>query len=295
MGIDYYGGRGGLAASGEVAANMKFMIRSLQSLRGVAAVLIVAHHFGFHSGMVDSFGDCAVAIFMMLSGFVLSLSYHDRVAGGYDIPFRRFMLKRVVRIVPLYLLGLLYSLALCHFHIGPSKLVADVLMLQSWIPSPDYYFSGNAPTWFVSDLMLCYLLFIPTINLLNRRPRLFACLFLLYLIVYGLCAAFVPDTLVHPIVYIFPPMQFPVFVIGMVLSEIYSTSHANSCGFRADLIIISIIALIVGQMWFYPSVSPRLSLSSYWWPAAALLIISFSLCSKCLMIRLLSTPPGGSR
>ena len=72
------------------------MIKSLQSLRGVAAIMIVAHHFGFNSGMVDSFGDCAVAIFMMLSGFVLTLGYHERVAAGYHIPFRNFMLKRTI-------------------------------------------------------------------------------------------------------------------------------------------------------------------------------------------------------
>ena len=289
--IDYYGGRGELVASGEVAANMKFMIRSLQSLRGVAAIMIVALHFGFHSGMVESFGDCAVAIFMMLSGFVLSLGYHDRVAGGYGIPFRNFMLKRIIRIVPLYLLGLFYSLALCHFHISPSKFIADVLMLQSWIPSPDYYFSGNAPTWFVSDLMLCYLLFIPTITLLNRRPGLFAGLFSLYIIAYILCVAFIPDALVHPVVYIFPPMQFPVFVVGMVLAKVYSEWRVKLSGFRADLVLVFIIALIVCQMWFYPSVSPRLSLSVYWWFGVAGLIVSLSLCHKCMMIKLLSTLP----
>ena len=264
------------------------MIKSLQSLRGVAAILIVAHHFGFNSGMVDSFGDCAVAIFMMLSGFVLTLGYHERVAAGYHIPFRNFMLKRIFRIAPLYILGQLYILALYRFAISPAKLIPDLLMLQSWIPSPEFYFSGNAPTWFVSDLMLCYLLFIPTITLLTRKPRLFTYIFSGYLTAYFLCAAFIPETLVHPIVYIFPPMQFPVFVLGMVLAKRYSALRCNPSGGIVNLIVATVIIAIIVQMWFYPEVTPRLSLSSYWWITAGALIVALTVFDnlRCLIIRL---------
>lgn len=269
------------------------MIKSLQSLRGISAILIVAHHFGFQSGVVESFGDFAVAVFMMLSGFVLALGYHARVSDGYDIPFRRFMLKRMIRVAPLYLLGQLYIIIFCRFHVSAAKMIPDMLMLQSWIPSPDFYFSGNAPSWFVSDLMLCYLLFIPAITLINRRPRLFACIFSLYMIAYFSCVILLPGPLVHPIVYIFPPMQFPVFVLGMLLAKRYGAPREGFTATTANVVVIVIIMMVAAQMWYYESVTPRLTLSSYWWIATGLLIVGLTLldANGCMMIRIFHLTP----
>lgn len=268
------------------------MIKSLQSLRGISAILIVAHHFGFSSGIVESFGDFAVAVFMMLSGFVLTLAYQGRLSGGQEIPFSYFMLKRVARIVPLYLLGQIYIVLFSRFHVSGVKTILDLLMLQSWIPSADYYFSGNAPSWFISDLMLCYLLFIPAITLLYRRPRIFAYVFLTYLAAYFSCVVLLPYELVHPIVYIFPPMQFPVFVLGMMLAKLFDSQHSVISARASNVFIIGLLILTLGQMWLYPSVTTRLSYSSYWWIITALWIVALTMSDNLhsAMIRLFHLP-----
>lgn len=249
------------------------MIKSLQSLRGVCALLIVAHHFGFTSAVVESFGDFAVALFMMLSGFVLAIAYRGRVTAGTDIPAGRFMFKRLARIVPLYLLGQLAMMAIMQFNIAPSKAIADLLMVQSWIPSADYYFSANSPSWFVSDLILCYVLFIPVLTFVYRRPRVANPAGVILLAVYFAVTFCVPQPLVHPIVYIFPPMQFPAFLAGIFLSRLYKENTRNVAPLTADIVIPAVTILIVAQMFAARFIPDRLSLASYWWPASAMAIL----------------------
>lgn len=270
------------------------MISNLQSLRGVAALMIFAHHFGFHSAVTESFGDCAVAIFMMLSGFVLAIAYlRRRDAGAAPPAFSHFFTRRLIRIYPLYLIAQLCVFALLHFDIGATKAIADILMLQSWIPSRDYYFSANAPSWFISDLMLCYLLFLPTIKLFTEKPRASVTAIAVALAAFFICITLLPDRLVHPIIYIFPPMQFPAFALGIVGAIIIHKAPSPSRSpLAADVLMLIPIALFAIQVYAYPAVTPRLTLSSYWWPAAFALICALTLYdkTKCVITTVLHTP-----
>ncbi|MER8922464.1 acyltransferase [Mesorhizobium sp. M0802] len=88
---------------------------SIQGLRGIAALLVVVHHYYgvygsihklvggdlpwlFSYGNVGVFGAVGVPIFFVVSGFVIGLQrFEIGAAGVYD-----FMVKRVSRILPLY-------------------------------------------------------------------------------------------------------------------------------------------------------------------------------------------------
>lgn len=266
------------------------MIKNLQSLRGLAALMIFAHHFGFSSVLTDSFGDCAVAIFMMLSGFVLTLSFSRSVdADCRQIPsINRFMLKRMIRIYPLYFLGQISIFTLCRFEIEPIKAIADLLMLQSWIPLKSYYFSGNSPSWFVCDLMFCYLLFIPVFKLFNEKIKKSMAFLSIMLIVYFSAVLFLPDNLVHPIIYIFPPMQFPVFVIGMLGAILFKKSKTFLSTNVTEIFLFGSLCLLLCQMFAYPFVTTRLSFGAYWWISAFALIYLLSVCDKvnCLISKI---------
>src|SRR5258705_2181071 len=101
-------------------------LRSLDSLRGVAAILVVLHHWVFifwgdhlpyrHPQDIRqvatdawfhfcTFGPAAVQVFFALSGFVLTLALM-RDEDTYAV----FILKRVIRIYPPYLAPVLFSL-----------------------------------------------------------------------------------------------------------------------------------------------------------------------------------------
>ncbi|QUT05027.1 acyltransferase [Sphingobium phenoxybenzoativorans] len=91
---------------------------SLDGMRGLAAIIVVLHHFGLqmNPGLAAS-GYLAVDFFFALSGFVLAMAYQDRLAEGLSV--RRFMLQRAIRLYPLFLIGVA---------LGSVKAVGQILM-----------------------------------------------------------------------------------------------------------------------------------------------------------------------
>ena len=70
---------------------------NLQELRGMAALLIVMSHIPFFEKMIGpSFGGYGVAIFFLLSGFLVAYSTQN---GN-----KLFLTKRFIRIIPVYYL-----------------------------------------------------------------------------------------------------------------------------------------------------------------------------------------------
>lgn len=87
---------------------------TLDGMRGLAALAVALYHWGLVTSPVAPAGYLAVDFFFVLSGFVIALTYTDRLAG--TLSPRDFMVMRVIRFYPVYLvghvLGFLRSLAL---------------------------------------------------------------------------------------------------------------------------------------------------------------------------------------
>lgn len=82
---------------------------TLDGMRGVAALAVVAFHAAALSGPLSPRGGyLAVDFFFLLSGFVLEHAYGSRLATGLGP--RAFMGIRLVRLYPLYLAGTLIGL-----------------------------------------------------------------------------------------------------------------------------------------------------------------------------------------
>src|ERR1700760_1005878 len=81
----------------------------LDALRGTAAIVILLFHVPYFFGAVlFQHGYIAVDFFFMLSGFVLSFAYQEKIdQGGF---FLRFAKIQMVRLYPLYFLGLVLGL-----------------------------------------------------------------------------------------------------------------------------------------------------------------------------------------
>lgn len=85
----------------------------LDTLRAVGAIAVLTTHTAFWAGSYTQHGavgralsrlDVGVAIFFVLSGFLLSRPWFLRAAGGLPAPtVGRYYLKRVLRILPVYL------------------------------------------------------------------------------------------------------------------------------------------------------------------------------------------------
>lgn len=84
----------------------------LDGMRGLAALFVALHHFALTWGEHrTAFGTAPLAVdfFFCLSGFVLAHAYQERLRSGMS--FAHFMLRRVVRLYPMYLIGAALGLA----------------------------------------------------------------------------------------------------------------------------------------------------------------------------------------
>ena len=173
------------------------MIATLQSLRFVFVMLIFLSHFDYRDiQALDAGGDCGVAFFFLLSGFVLSMGYGRQITDG-TFCYGRFMKRRFLKLYPLHLLCLLFFLIVSKQHLDGAVFL-NVLLLQAWIPSPDYYFSCNSVSWFLSCLFFCYILFPFAYKRVSGRWLT------LVLVAYLLVCLLTPYEKVNAILYVHP-------------------------------------------------------------------------------------------
>lgn len=127
---------------------------TLDGLRGVAALVIVTYHqkIWFPRGYL------AVDLFFLLSGFVISFAYQQKLDGG--LKATRFLKIRLIRLYPLYLLGLILGFIATNlfrpYHrvpFGHWGLMAMLCIGLFYIPippprtHPHPAFPFNPPSW----------------------------------------------------------------------------------------------------------------------------------------------------
>ncbi|MEH3159109.1 MAG: acyltransferase [Sphingomonas taxi] len=145
-------------------------LRALTSLRGIAAWLVVFYHIrGSIAGLpapverLFAHGYLAVDLFFLLSGFVIWLTWHERLRDPAAIP--RFLRKRFARIWPLHaaMLAAAVLLALALRATGRddpafpfAELPLHLLLVQNWGFTDALRW--NDPAWSISCEAAAYLL-----------------------------------------------------------------------------------------------------------------------------------------
>lgn len=166
----------------------------LDGLRGFAALYVVVFHavLGFRFGeegplmkviaRAFAFGHEAVAVFIVLSGYCLTLSATARGSRPLSLEFSSFVRRRAKRILPPYYAALLVSLLLIAVvpALGPGKtntiwedshpaftrgsVLSHLLLIHNWFPQTVH--TVNGPLWSVASEWQIYFLlpmvFIPT-------------------------------------------------------------------------------------------------------------------------------------
>jgi peptidoglycan/LPS O-acetylase OafA/YrhL len=145
-------------------------IRSLNTLRGLAALMVAAFHapmlFGVKAWLPHAY--LAVDLFFVLSGFVMAHAYGARIAQGLDFP--RFAQLRLARLYPLYALATVAGFGLMLLKASQGFAVFRPEMLQALglnlalLPAPmaDAFrpdgaaFPFAVPAWSIFwELVLC--------------------------------------------------------------------------------------------------------------------------------------------
>lgn len=248
------------------------MIPTLQSLRFVFVMMIVMSHFGYRGcPAFDAGGDCGVAFFFVLSGFALSLGYGRRIDDG-SFRFRTFMRRRLLKLFPLHLLCLVLFLVL--FHAKETidvRLVFNTLLLQSWIPFSDFYFSYNAVSWFLSCLLFLYVVFPWAYRVAN---------WLTLAVVVVLCIAvyvFVPYYQVNAVLYVNPLVRFADFFFGIMLCKAYQRqAGVGGCSAFYGWAEVVLTLLLVAALIAYPYTDAKLRNAPLYWLVILPLLPVFS-------------------
>jgi peptidoglycan/LPS O-acetylase OafA/YrhL len=129
----------------------------LDGLRGVAALVVTYFHIRSaqlgYNGFPAGDGYLAVDLFFVLSGYVIPFAYESRLDGG--LAFRNFMRARLLRLYPLYALGLALALIFSAWSLTPSPLSVgflltagfEVFVLPSHFIDNEQLFPLNNPFW----------------------------------------------------------------------------------------------------------------------------------------------------
>lgn len=140
----------------------KRQFNTLHGFRGIAAIMVVLYHFlGMEIGYENwayGHGYLAVDFFFLLSGFVLSESYEQRLRGTWTA--KNFIVVRIIRLYPMYIIGcvggLAYYLTVGKHTIdfrnsgtglGFAAFTSQALMLPSPPPLSIQLFALNPPAW----------------------------------------------------------------------------------------------------------------------------------------------------
>lgn len=260
------------------------MIYSLNSLRFLFIMLVVMSHIIGKS--FDFGGECGVAFFFILSGFVLSYAYGSRVEDG-TFRLGAFLKKQLSKFYPLHLLTFFLMLGLDsilgRFYDWP-KLLANAFLLQSWVPSDDFYFVANGLSWFLSDLLFFYIVFPLVFKWLNRSSlKALTIGGVMVLAFYVLLAVSIPTSLINPLLYASPITRLIDFCIGILVFRFWMSLRGKECqrfisgmsSASISVLEIMMFLMVVLSFYVYENSSLRFRCASLFWLVLPIVIYVF--------------------
>lgn len=251
-------------------ANPKILY--FESLRGIAAMLIAIFHCPFQSFLSDLYfftnkAWLMVDFFFVLSGFVISLNYLDKIKSIGDLI--NFQFRRFLRLYPLHILILGFFLFLelvklfltyqFHFTFQNAPFVVNnwstffynIFLLQIFA---DTLLNWNYASWSVSAEFVTYVLFALLI-LLSKNHKYFFYLFSIIIVLFSFICLEQKDANVN---YSLLRCMYGFFV-GVLVRPFYRIVHIPS--FVSYLLfIILFLLLCVEKVSFSDASSPIFSL-----------------------------------
>ena len=254
-------------------------IKALTGLRIVAALWVVLFHFrpllwasspSLHDDFAPLFdaGAQGVDLFFILSGFVLTWNYLDRMGPSFSMRATwHFLWLRLSRVFPIYLVTMhiaaLWIIFTLHVGSTPSpdvdKLTAisylrQFFMVQLWFAPFFDETSWDGPAWSISAEWLAYLLFASLILLVFRIAQVSRARTLLML---AFVAALPPTLLLLASGMLYTPWSWVLrivaqFAAGALACAAVRRLQVSQRGARAaGVIAVVIVAVIAGGLYYY--------------------------------------------
>lgn len=220
---------------------MKERIKSLDGLKGIACLLIAFfYHYFPLDGEIRRLGPRLVEVFFAISGFGFAYVYKDIISKK---AFSEWFLKRYFKIMPLYWITFICCLIIQLYSVKikgetTSNIAIDFLhifwgfigMESGWIINA---LPVNGPSWFVSTLFLCYILYF----LICKCNKKFYFLLLVSLLLFSSCGILLQWQ--YPFLYFEASLRgYASFCMGSLMYEVYKKLSSKGGAILAYSLII---------------------------------------------------------
>ncbi len=242
------------------STQQRLRLHYLDGLRGLAALYVVMVHINRYMGEDPVFlqligktlryGNFAVAVFIVLSGYVLMLPVARSQSGHLSRGLWDYIQRRSRRILPPYYAALLFSLLIAiivlglikffnfqwhespeygEFHpfFSPVDVITHLLLIHNL--SRDTLGSINAPMWTVATEWQIYFFFPLLLLPIRRRFGLFSAIISAFLI------ALVPFYLLNGFLEPAHPWFLGLFALGMAAADIGFSQKPHLTAMRKSL------------------------------------------------------------
>lgn len=246
---------------------IKQRLNALTSLRFFAAAMIVFHHslglglFGLTDppGYISVWGQ-GVSFFFVLSGYILAYVY-PKFDSWPQI--RQFWRARIARVWPALAFSFLFAIWFLSLEWNSRTAIANLLMVNSWIPYPNYFYSYNAPSWSISTEFFFYLTFPFLIHRWGKTamPKLLGAGLVVVTMVLVADLSRIPnsshsdnDLTMQALLYISPLARLLEFTFGLFVASWWASSRQRVrwSEWRATAYEIAAIAAVIGSMLLMP-------------------------------------------
>lgn len=264
--------------------NVSRRINTFQGTRFIFVLLIfLSHCVMTHFNTFEFGGECGVAFFFALSGFVLSWGYGTQVQNR-TFNHRRFMWRHLNRLYPLHLLLFFIVLILdikAYIHYNALQLLTNLLLLQSWIPSNSTLFTVNGVSWFLCNTVFFYLLFPHLYRFISKRchKQQIISTSLLFGAIYLIIALCVPKNLVNCTLYANPLLRTPDFALGIISCLLYQRTSIFTTPYTTKWLKLPLmldVAILIFTYFIYQHLTPNLRCAALFWPIMPFLLIKLA-------------------
>ena len=165
-------------------------ITNYNALRGICAIGILFSHMSYLSDAANPFwhtfnkyfmskGAICTTFFFICSGFFLNYTWKNEQSFG------TYVKSKLKRLYPLALLVFILAFAIDVLGLSNKgdaavivgsplwflNIVANLFLFKAFIPDERVFYSFHGPSWYISALMMMYLLTYPLIKQINAKDK----------------------------------------------------------------------------------------------------------------------------
>ncbi|MEH0844414.1 acyltransferase, partial [Micromonospora sp. CPCC 205711] len=261
---------------------------ALDGLRAIAAVIVVAFHFGGPRWAWTS-GWIGVHLFFVLSGFLITTLLLREESARRRVSLRGFYLRRFFRILPVYFVVLAATWALAHVNGTGQRVAASMphylLMLNEFAPTPAFLHSWTIAIEQKFYLVWPLLAFVLVSGAFYRRLAITG-------VAVATLLALIPVFTAWP----YWPTQYIVILVGCALAIVmhdrrsYALIRPLTHPVTAVVVVVAFVALHLSLPYWPPAADGHNDVRVLSYAVGAALLLP-ALLNRSIPARLLALRP----